>query len=99
MTGALSLFAHRTALSPVAILRFSRRPFAISDLALQAQPAKPNEPVIVRIITPPHDPTGISDVIIGSIGLTGAIALLAIVLGVIMAAILFWYRSRNPLSH
>lgn len=67
--------------------------------AAQQQPAKPNSPIIVRVITPPRDPTGIADVIVGSIGLTGAIVLLAIVLGLVMAGILFWFRSGNPLSH
>lgn len=72
-------------------------------LAAQQQPPPsqplPGKPMIVRVITPPHDPTGISDVIIGAIGLTGFIVLLAIVLGVVMAGIMFWMRSRNPLSH
>ena len=52
-------------------------------------------PVIVKIIEPPKDPTGIADVLIGSIGLTGAIVLLALALGLLMAAILFWVRSRK----
>ena len=73
--------------------------FAISDAVVQAQPSQPSAPVIVKIITPPRDPTGISEVIIGAIGLTGFIVLLAIVLGLLMAGILFWFRSRNPLSH
>jgi len=60
---------------------------------------QPSNPVIVKIIEPPHDPTGISDVLIGSIGLTGVIVLLAILFGLIMAGLLFWFRSRNPLSH
>ncbi len=70
---------------------------AIGIAAQQTPP--PEKPFIVKVITPPRDPTGISDVIIGSIGLTGAIVLLAILLGLVMAAILFWIRSRNPLSH
>ncbi len=52
-------------------------------------------PVIVRIVEPPHDPTGLTEVLVGSLGLTGAIVLLAIVLGVIFAGILFWFRSRT----
>lgn len=55
--------------------------------------------MIVKIIRPPHDPTGISDVIIGAIGLTGAIVVAAIVLGAILAGVMFWLRSRHPLSH
>jgi hypothetical protein len=59
------------------------------------QPEKP--PVIVKLIETPHDPTGIADVLIGSLGLTGAIVLLAIVSGALFAGVLFWVRSRNPL--
>ncbi len=51
-------------------------------------------PVIVKIIEPPKDPTGIADVIIGAIGLTGAIVLIALVLGVLMGGLMFWFRSR-----
>jgi len=56
---------------------------------------QPNPPIIVRIIEPPRDPTGLADVLLGSIGLTGAIVLAAVLLGVIMAAVLFWIRSRS----
>lgn len=52
-------------------------------------------PVIVRIIQTPKDTTGLSqlrDVLIGSIGLTGAIVLAALVFGAVVAAILFWVR-------
>jgi hypothetical protein len=54
-----------------------------------------SNPVIVKIVEPPHDPTGISDVIIGAIGLTGFIVLLALVLGIAFAGILFWVRRRS----
>jgi ABC-type phosphate transport system permease subunit len=53
------------------------------------------KPLIVKIVEPPHDPTGIADVLIGSLGLTGAIVLMAIVLGVMFAGVLFWFRSRS----
>ena len=51
--------------------------------------------IIVKLIETPHDPTGLADVLIGSLGLTGAIVLLAVVSGAIFAGILFWYRSRT----
>jgi hypothetical protein len=51
--------------------------------------------IIVKLIETPHDPTGLADVLIGSLGLTGAIVLLAVVSGAIFAGILFWYRSRS----
>ena len=54
--------------------------------------------IIVKLLETPHDPTGLADVLIGSLGLTGAIVLLAVVSGAIMAGLLFWMRSRNPLQ-
>jgi hypothetical protein len=53
--------------------------------------------IIVKLLETPHDPTGLADVLIGSLGLTGAIVLLAVVSGAIFAGLLFWMRSRNPL--
>jgi hypothetical protein len=53
------------------------------------------EPVIVKIIESPRDPTGLSDVLIGALGLSGAILLGAILLGVLAGGILFWVRSRS----
>jgi ABC-type phosphate transport system permease subunit len=54
-----------------------------------------SSPVIVKIVEPPHDPTGISDVIIGAIGLTGFIVLIALVFGLTFGVMLFWFRRRS----
>ena len=63
------------------------------SLFLQSQPSSP---VIVKIIQPPKDPTGgLGDVLLGSLGLSGVITLLAILCGVAVAAILFWMHSRS----
>jgi hypothetical protein len=51
-------------------------------------------PIIVKLVETPHDPTGLSDVLIGSIGLTGAIVLLALLVGLVFGSVLFWLRSR-----
>ena len=40
---------------------------------------------------------GLADVLLGSLGITGVLTLLAVLLGVVMAGVLFWIRSRNPL--
>ena len=64
--------------------------------AMQQQPPPP--PIIVKIIEPPHDPTGIADVLIGAIGLSGALALGAVLVGLVVGVILFFVRSRQPLS-
>ena len=53
------------------------------------------KPIVVKLMETPHDPTGLADVLIGSLGLTGAIVLLALVTGAIFAGVLFWYRSRS----
>jgi hypothetical protein len=57
--------------------------------------AQPASPIIVKIIETPSDPTGLADVLIGSLGLTGAIVLLALLLGLLFGAVLFWMRSRS----
>lgn len=51
--------------------------------------------VVVKIVEEPHDPTGIADVLIKSLGLTGVIVLLALVTGLLFATLLFWFRSRQ----
>jgi hypothetical protein len=58
----------------------------------------PSGPVIVKIIAPEKDTTGLTqlrDVLIGSLGLTGAIVLMAVVLGAALAGVMFWMRRRS----
>jgi hypothetical protein len=52
-------------------------------------------PVIVRIIEPPKDPTGLADVLIGVLGLSTVLGLAAISIGVAIGALIFWLRSRR----
>jgi ABC-type phosphate transport system permease subunit len=53
-------------------------------------------PVTVRIIAPPEDPTGgLGDVLLGSLGLTGVMVLIAVAAGALFAGILFYIRSRS----
>jgi hypothetical protein len=61
-----------------------------SLLALQPS----NEPIIVRIIDPPPDIAGLADVLLGALGITGVIAVGALVIGLAFAGVLFWLRSR-----
>ena len=56
-------------------------------------------PIIVKIIEPPGDPTGIADAIVGAIGLTGAITLLAVVVGLLVGGAMFLIRRRNYGDH
>ena len=57
----------------------------------------PGKPIIVRI---PQDPpkselSGLADVLLGSLGLTGVIVIAAVLLGALMAGVMFWVRSRS----
>ena len=44
------------------------------------------------------DPTGLSDVLIGALGLSGALILAGVLLAAIFACVLFWWRSRVGLD-
>ena len=55
-----------------------------------------SEPIIVKVIEQPTGPTGLTDVLIGALGLTGALVLLAAVAGFLVAGLLFWFRSKMP---
>jgi hypothetical protein len=53
------------------------------------------EPLIVKIIEPPRDPTGLADVLIGVLGLSTVLGLAAITIGVGIGAVIYWFRSRR----
>ena len=55
----------------------------------------PINPVIVKIIEPPKDPTGLADVLVGVLGLSGVLGLAAISIGIVIGAIIFWVRARR----
>ncbi|HEY2906069.1 MAG TPA: hypothetical protein VGJ29_09225 [Vicinamibacterales bacterium] len=54
-----------------------------------------SSPVIVRLIEPKRDPTGLAHVFLDALGLTGVIVLAALVAAVIFGVVLFWIRSRS----
>jgi hypothetical protein len=54
-----------------------------------------SKPIIVKIMPQEGDPTGLADVLIGALGLTGVMVLLAVVAALVFAGVLFWYRSRS----
>ena len=72
-------------------------PFDFSPFT-SAQSAAPAPPIIVKLIEPDNDPIGLADVVIGALGLSGAMAVCAILLGVLLAGVLFFVRSRHPLQ-
>jgi hypothetical protein len=72
------------------VVALSLQPFAL----IQGQPSSP---IIVKIVQPEgkSDLEGLSDVLLGSLGLTGLITVAALLFGVAMAGVLFWVRSRS----
>ena len=59
----------------------------------------PGKPIIVSIPpdTPKSELSGLADVLLGSLGLTGVIVVAAVLLGAVMAGVMFWMRSRDGL--
>lgn len=72
-------------------------PLAFFLLASAAQ-QRETPPIIVKLVEPNNDPIGLADVVIGALGLSGAMAVCAILLGVLLAGVLFFVRSRHPLQ-
>ncbi|MBI3400060.1 MAG: hypothetical protein HY048_01460 [Acidobacteria bacterium] len=50
-------------------------------------------PIIVKIVQPAEK--GLAEILLGSLGLTGVIALGAVLLGVVLAGLMYWMRSRS----
>jgi hypothetical protein len=63
-------------------------------VALQSPKPPETDGVIVRLIEPPD--TRIADLLIATLGLSGALLLGAVVLGLIVGSLVFWVRSRTP---
>ena len=57
-----------------------------------------DSPIIVKIVETPQDPTGLAGVLLGALGITGVLAVLALAFGIVMAGVLYFVRSRRPLS-
>ena len=54
-----------------------------------------SQPIIVKLVEPRTDPTGLAGIIIGALGLAGALALVTVALGAVIAGVLFFVRSRQ----
>jgi len=61
-------------------------------LALQSQPAAP---IIIKIADPPSELNTLGAVLMGSLGLTGTLVLIAVLLAVVFGGAMFWFRSRG----
>ena len=70
---------------------------ALSAQLLALLQTEPSKPIIVKIIPPEQksELSGLADVLLGSLGLTGVIVVAAVLLGAVMAVVMFWLRSRS----
>jgi hypothetical protein len=59
------------------------------------QPQAPPPSIIVKIVEPKSELQGLSDVLLGSLGIAGASALVAVILAALFAGLLFVWRSRS----
>ena len=57
------------------------------------------EPYIVRVVREPVPETTVGDVILGALGLTGVLLLIALVLGAVLAFVLVRWHHRHPPEH
>jgi hypothetical protein len=61
---------------------------------LSLQPNQPaTEPFMIKIMDPPSDIEGLGEVLLGALGITGAIVVAALVTGLVFAALLFLVRK------
>ena len=61
------------------------------------QPGRMPEPFVVKVIRPEAPETTVGDVIIGALGVTGVLLVIALALGAIVAALrVGWHRLRPP---
>ena len=62
-------------------------------LALQSPPPPETDGIIVKLIEPPD--TRIADLLIATLGLSGALLLAAVIAGLVVGSLVFWVRSRS----
>lgn len=60
---------------------------------MQGTPAPP--PIVIHIVEPKSDLQGLSDVLLGSLGLAGIFIVCALLLAAVFAGALFLWRSRR----
>lgn len=56
---------------------------------------QPSTPIIVRVVEEPARETTVVDVLLGSIGLTGLLLLIAALAGLALGALLVWLKKRR----
>ncbi|MBK5296075.1 MAG: hypothetical protein JJE40_02885 [Vicinamibacteria bacterium] len=61
--------------------------------------APPTSPILVRVVGPATEDVSLGDVVLGALGLTGAITVAAVALGIVLGGLFILYRRRNPHNH
>jgi hypothetical protein len=56
---------------------------------------QPTSPIIIKIADPPSELQGLSDVLLGSLGLAAVLILVAVMLAAAFAGLLFLWRKRR----
>lgn len=51
------------------------------------------QPVIVKVVEPAVESTSIADIVVGSLGLTGAMLLAALILGALLGGLLIGFKK------
>ena len=51
------------------------------------------QPIIVRVLEEPVKSTGVGDIIVGALGLTGVMLLAALLLGALLGGLLIWIKK------
>jgi uncharacterized membrane protein YqhA len=51
------------------------------------------QPIIVHVVDEPVKSTGVGDIIIGALGLTGVMLLAALLLGALLGGLLIWVKK------
>ena len=63
---------------------------------------QPSAPIMVHVVQEPVESTTLSDVLVGSFGLTGALLVVALVAGLVLGGLLIGFRrlrGRNKPHH
>jgi ABC-type amino acid transport system permease subunit len=55
--------------------------------------------ILVRVVGPATDEVTLGDVLLNALGLTGAITVSAIALGIVLGGLFILYRRRHPYNH
>ena len=67
-------------------------PFSLYSILLQQAP-QPAQPIVVHVLEEPVKSTGVADILIGALGLTGTLLFAALLLGALLGGILIGIKK------